>query len=422
VIGTLASRTREQAQAARNREAYMAALHALSGELAVTNDLDAILQAVGRHIAATFCRSVAIFLPKGETLEPRLVTPGFPLTENERAVADWVFRHGHSAGHGTDTLPAAAARYMPLKTAQGIVGVLGVQPPASGPLLNPEQRRLLGAFASQAALAMERVELAEEARRGDIAREIERLHTALLHSISHDLQAPLASITEALTTLADHTPADESVRRALQDAKAQSNRLNHLVGSLLNMNRLEAGTRRLRIEPGNVEDLIGAALAQLGDTAKQRDVRVTAEPDLPLVPMDFALVTQALINVLDNAIRYSPAPSPIEVGARLAGDELQIRVEDRGPGVPPGDVSRIFDKFYRIRHDGSEHGAGLGLAISHMIIYAHGGRIWAANRPEGGAVVTFAVPLRRSQPAEREERLPEWAMPHHRSYSSTARE
>ncbi|HEV2283526.1 MAG TPA: sensor histidine kinase KdpD [bacterium] len=400
VIGTLASRTREQAQAARSREGYMAALHALSGELAATNDLDAILQAVGRHIAATFGRSVAIFLPKGETLEPRLMTPGFPLTENERAVADWVFRHGHSAGYGTDTVPAAAARYMPLKTAQRIVGVLGVQPAASGPRLNPEQRRLLDAFASQAALAIERVELAEEARRGDIARETERLQTALLNSISHDLRTPLASITGALTTLADHPPADEPVRRELlQNAREQAERLNHLVGSLLDMNRLEAGTLRLRTEPGDVEDLIGASIAQLGEAVQHREIRVSVDPKLPLVPMDFALVTQALVNMLDNALRYSPPDAPIEITARLVGNEVQIRVEDRGPGVPPGDVARIFDKFYRIQHDGAGHGAGLGLAISHGIIDAHGGRIWAANRPDGGAIVAFALPVRLPEPS-----------------------
>jgi two-component system, OmpR family, sensor histidine kinase KdpD len=422
VIGTLASRTREQAQAARSREGYMAALHALSGELAATNDIDAVLQAVGRHIGATFGRSVAIFLPKGDTLQPRFESPGFPLSENERAVADWVYRHGHSAGYGTDTVPAAAARYMPLKTSQRVVGVLGVQPSSSGPRLTPEQRRLLDAFTSQAALAIERVELAEEARQGDIARETERLQTALLNSISHDLRTPLASITGALTTLADHPPADEAVRRELlQNAREQAERLNHLVGSLLDMNRLEAGTLRLHLEPGDVEDLIGAAIAQLGEPAQERDIRVAVEPHLPAVPMDFALITQALVNVLDNALRYSPANAPVEVAARLVGNEVQIRVEDRGPGVPPGDITRIFDKFYRVQHDGvGAHGAGLGLAISHGIVEAHGGRIWAANRPDGGAIVAFALPVRPSEavagPERRtdgggEPRTPEWATP-----------
>jgi two-component system, OmpR family, sensor histidine kinase KdpD len=420
VIGTLASRTREQAQAARSREAYMAALHALSGELAATNDIDAVVQAVGRHIGATFGRSVAIFLPKSDTLEIRLATPGFPLSENERAVADWVYRHGHPAGYGTDTVPAAAARYIPFKTSQRIVGVLGVQPASSGPRLTPEQRRLLDAFASQAALALERVELAEEARRGDIARETERLQTALLNSISHDLRTPLASITGALTALADQPPTDDGVRRELlQNAKEQADRLNHLVGSLLDLNRLEAGTLRLRREPADVEDLIGAAIAQLGDAAQHREIRVTIEPHLPAVPMDFALVTQALLNILDNALRYSPPDSPVDVSGRLAGSEVQIRVEDRGPGVPPGDITRIFDKFYRVQHDGvGGHGAGLGLAISHGIIDAHGGRIWAANRPDGGAVVAFALPVRAPEAAasgdrrtDGGDRAPEWATP-----------
>src|SRR5206468_122455 len=188
---------------------------------------------------------------------------------------------------------------------------------------------------------------------------------------------------------------DDSTRRELlENAREEADRLNRLLGNLLDMNRLEAGALKLRLEPGDVEDLVGTALAQLGDLAQNRDVRVDLPAPLPLVPMDFALVTQALVNLLDNAVKYSPADAPIEIHAELAGDEVQIRIGDRGAGIPADDLTRIFDKFYRIQRGDTARGVGLGLAISKGIIEAHGGRIWAENRPAGGAVIVFTLPLR----------------------------
>jgi two-component system sensor histidine kinase KdpD len=396
VVSTLASRTRDQARAARRRESYMAALQALSGELAGTSDLDALLQAVARHIAATFSRSIALFLPSGEGLEPKLATPGFPLDENERAVAHWVLRHGQPAGHSTDTLPAASARYLPLKTSRRVVGVLGVKPSASRAPLSPEQRRLLDAFASQAALAIERAELAEEARRSDVARETERLQAALLDSISHDLRTPLSSITGALSSLADAEAVlgDAQRRELLETAREQAARMNRLVGNLLEMTRLEAGALRLHRAPADVQELVGAVVSQFGDDLRGREVTIDVAPDLPAVSMDIALVTRALANILDNAIKYSPASSPIEIRATLAGPELQVRIADRGIGLPPGEAERIFDKFYRVRRPGDMGGVGLGLSISAGIAALHGGRVWAEQREGGGAAVMLALPAR----------------------------
>lgn len=399
VVSNLASRGREQAHAAQRREMYTAELYALSAELAATSGAEAIVQAIARHVAATFTRGVALFLPVGEELQPKFSTPGFPLDVNEHAVATWVFRHGQPAGYGTDTLPAARARYLPLKTARRVIGVLAVQPPStSDGLLNSDERRLLDAFASQAAIALERAELSEEARRGQVVRETERLQTALLNSISHDLRTPLASITGALSSLVDGTAAmNESTRRELlENAKEEADRLNHLLGNLLDMNRLESGALKLRIEPGDVEDLVGTALTQLGDAAQRRDIRVSVPATLPPVPVDFALVTQALVNLLDNALKYSPPGAPVDVRAQTAGGELELRIEDRGAGIPPEDLKRVFDKFYRIQRRDATRGVGLGLAISKGIIEAHGGRIWAENRPQGGTTVVFTLPLTSS--------------------------
>lgn len=274
--------------------------------------------------------------------------------------------------------------------------MLAVQPSTSdGPSLSSDQRHLLDAFASQAAIALERAELSEEARRGQVLRETERLQTALLNSISHDLRTPLASITGALSSLVDGAAGmDETTsRELLENAKEEADRLNHLLGNLLDMNRLESGALKLRVEPGDVEDLVGAALTQLGDAAQRRNVHVTLASPLPMVPMDFALVTQALVNLLDNAIKYSPPEMPIDIRADVSGDEVQIRIADRGAGIPPRDLKRVFDKFYRIQREDSTRGVGLGLAISKGIIDAHGGRIWAENRPEGGTTVIFTLPL-----------------------------
>jgi two-component system sensor histidine kinase KdpD len=396
VISSFASRAREQAQAAQRREASTSALHGLSRDLAATSGLDRIVQTIARHVATTFTRGVALLLPVDDELQSKFSTPGFPFDANEHAVATWVFRHGQPAGHGTDTLPAARGRYLPLKTAHRIVGVLGIQPSASDSPLSSDQRRLLDAFASQAAIALERAEFAEEARRGQILRETERLQTALLNSISHDVRTPLASITGALTTLVDGTTSvDEFTRRELlENAKEEADRLNRLLGNLLDMNRLEAGALKLRVEPADAEDLIGAALAQLGDAAQHRDVRVRLAAPLPImVPMDFSLVTQALVNIVDNAIKYSPPDAPIDIRARVTGDVVQIRIEDRGTGIPSGDMTRVFDKFYRIQRADMTRGVGLGLAISKGVIEAHGGRIWAENRPEGGTTVVFELPI-----------------------------
>jgi two-component system, OmpR family, sensor histidine kinase KdpD len=412
VISNLASRARDQAQAAQRRETYTAELQGLSGDLAATSGADNIVQTIARHVAATFTRGVALFLPVHDELQPSFSTPGFPIDPNEHAVATWVFRHGQPAGYGTDTLPAARARYLPMKTARRVVGVLAVQPPTSGGPLSSDQRHQLDAFASQAAIALERAELSEEARRGQVLRETERLQTALLDSISHDLRTPLASITGALSSLVDGAAAmDESTsRELLENAKEEADRLNRLLGSLLDMNRLESGALKLRVEPGDVEDLVGAALTQLGDLAQRRNVQVTLAPPLPLVPMDFALVTQALVNLLDNAIKYSPSEMPIDIRADVTGDAVQIRIDDRGAGIPPRDLERVFDKFYRIQRADATRGVGLGLAISKGIIDAHGGRIWAENRPGGGTTVIFTLPLASPVSMQRSNGSGAWAM------------
>ncbi len=403
VISALASRVRGQVRAAHEREASTAALYALSRDLAAASGVPGILEAVARHVASVFGRHVAVFLPAGGRLEVALKSGDFVLNENERAVATWVFEHGEPAGRGTDTLPGASARYMPLKTAQGTRGVLGVRPPDPGdPVLGPEQRHLLEAFASQAALAIERGQLAAEARHVQVLQETERLQTALLNSISHDLRTPLASITGALSSLADDGAGmDEPTRQELLDtAKEGAVRLNRLVGDLLDMTRLEGGALRLRKEPSDVQDLIGAAVRQFGENVGGRPIHVDVAPGLPFVPLDFVLISRVLVNLLDNAVKYSPPGSPIMVHARATGANLEIEVADRGRGIPASDVARLFDRFHRGRRS-ADGGVGLGLAICKGFVEAHGGQIKAESRPGGGLSISFAIPLDDAGSAER---------------------
>ena len=394
VISTLAVQAREQASAARHRETETAELYALSRDLAGAVGTPDIIHLVLRHIEMTFGRQAIVLLPHDGRLASPVETP-IRLEADEDAVADWVYRRGEPAGRSTNTLPAADLRYLPLKTTHGTIGVLGIARPAQpDSFMSPDQLRLMDAFASQAALALDRGNFAEQARQAEVLKATEQLQTALLNSISHDLRTPLVSITGALTSLEeDGGSIDPSTRRELiETAREEAERLNRLVGNLLDMTRLESGAMKLRLEPSDVQDVIGSALAQLETRLGSRQVRVQIREDLPLVPMDFVLISQVLVNLLDNALKYSPADSSIEVRAQVAGGYLEIEVEDHGVGIPAEDLSRVFDKFYRVRRPGSVSGTGLGLSICQGIVQAHRGFIVAENRTGGGTIITVALP------------------------------
>jgi len=395
VISTLAAQAREQATAARQRETQTAALYELSRDLAAALELNTIVKVLGAHIQQGFGGDVAVFLPQADRLELRLKSENFELDENEQAVAMWVFQHSQPAGQGTDTLSGAGAIYLPLRTAQNTVGVLGVCLAEPAGLFTPERQRRLEAFANQAAQAIERVQLAQEAAQAQLLRETEKLQTTLLNSISHDLRTPLASITGALSSLRDDAAfLDEAARTILLNtAWEQAGRLNTLLGNLLEMTRLEAGAMKVRLEPCDVQDLIGVALAQLGDRTEGRAIEVDIPHDLPLVPLDFVLMVQVLVNLLDNAVKYSPPDQPVSLRAYLAGDQLRLEVLDRGPGVAAQEVEQIFNKFYRGSQAKGVGGSGLGLSISKGIVEAHQGCIWAERRSGGGLMVGLVLPL-----------------------------
>ncbi|MBK9782376.1 MAG: sensor histidine kinase KdpD [Anaerolineales bacterium] len=396
VVSSLTARVREQAEAAVQRERQTAALYDLSKDLTSAADLLQVANIIISQIGNAFGRDVAIFLPDNQQLQIFASSPNYQPDENELAVAAWAYQHDQPAGRGTDTLPAASLRCHPLKTSNGIVGVLGVHSKDQTNFLSSEQRLTLAAFANQSALAIERASLSEQASQAELLRATESLQTALLNSISHDLRTPLVSITGALSSLdEDNGTLNESTRRALiENARGEADRLNRLVGNLLNMTRIESGAIKLRLEAEDIQDVVGTALEQLGSRIANRKIQAKIPANFPLVPMDFTLIAQVLVNVLENAIKYSPADSAIEVSAELLDEKIRLKIADHGAGIPSEDLTRIFDKFYRVQRPENVSGTGLGLSISKGIVEVHHGTIYASPREGGGTIITIELPLK----------------------------
>jgi len=393
VISTLTARTREQAEAAIQRETQTSVLYNLGRDLTSATDLHQVSNIIISHIGQVFGREVAILLPENGELRVFATTLGYHPDTNELAIATWAFEHDQPAGLGTDTLSAASLRCQPLKTARGQIGVIGIHPKEPGELFTSEQLQTLNAFTHQAALAVERASLAEQAHQTELLQATEKLQTALLNSISHDLRTPLASITGVLSSLREEslTLNQEARDSLLETAHGEAERLNRLVGNLLNMTRLEAGTISLRREPCDIQDAIGSALEQLGERIAERQIKVNLPPDVSLASLDIALFEQVLVNLLDNAVKYSPTDTLIEINVLQTQNAIQIEICDRGIGIPSEDLERVFDKFYRVQRPESVSGTGLGLAICKGIVEAHGGTIQAVNRSGGGTIITISI-------------------------------
>ncbi|NVN92796.1 MAG: sensor histidine kinase KdpD [Desulfuromonadales bacterium] len=395
VISTLVSQARERAEVMRARELQTASLYYLSRALAASADIGAVLKAVVKHVGEALNARLALLLPEGERLDVMATSDGMAVDIKEQAVADWAFRNRHPAGRGTDTLVSAGLIHLPLQTASNVLGVMAVSLENESDYRSTESRRLLDAFATQAAMAMERVQFSHQAEQAQILQARENLERALLNSISHDLRSPLASITGVLSSLRDEgAHLDESARQELLDtACGEAERLNRFVGNLLDMTRIEAGALRLRREACDVQDLVGCALAVVETRLGDREVQFRMPPIMPLVPMDQVLMTQVLVNILENSIKYSPPGSPLEIVALADKGWLELKLSDHGRGVPEQDLKRVFDKFYRIPIPEGAAGTGLGLSICKGLVEAHGGRIRADNRPGGGLTVIIRLPL-----------------------------
>ena len=412
IVSNLTAATRRQVVTARARAKATAELYAFSRKVAGIGALDDLLWATAFQIASMLNVRTVLLMPvgDGEGLE---VASGYPpedrLDDADMAAARWTWEHNRPAGRGADTLPGGKRLFLPLRTGSGPVGVIGIDRETPGPLLTPDERRLLDALADQAAVAIERISLAKGLDQARVLAETERLRAALLTSISHDLRTPLASIMGAVSSLRSYpekygAAEREELLATLQD---EAERLNRFVSNLLDMTRLESGAIELKLDLIDVAEIIGAALQRAGNVLARHHVEVTVEPELPMLRLDVVLFEQVLFNLLDNAAKYSPPGSRIEVRASRDGELVEIEVVDEGPGIPPADFERIFDKFYRVQaQDRRRAGTGLGLAICRGFVEALGGWIVARNRRDrSGAVLTIRMPVVPEISAEKQSAL-----------------
>ncbi len=401
-IGNLTAWVRAQVKEARARERRTAELYALSRELATTRGTDGLLGATLKHICGQFESTAVALLPDATGKLTVRCGPAseFSLTPRETALAQWAYDFSQLTGRGTAIVPDAEALYVPLPALGETVGALAVKPIDPGRLFSTEQVNLLEALAHQTALAVASDRLTDENQRIRLQEENERIRSSLLSSVSHDLRTPLAAITGSATTLLKEDKSlDASARRdLLENIREEADRLGRLVNNLIEMTRLESGPVELHKELHDLEDVVGSAIARMEDHLGARQIVTALPSDLPMVPMDAMLIEQVLVNIIENAIKYAPGSSPIEIGAEARNGRLTVKVSDRGPGIPPEDLDRLFDKFYRGRLHGAAGGVGLGLAICKAIVDAHGGSIWAANRAGGGAVFQFFLATAPSVP------------------------
>ena len=401
VISGLTQRIRNEAATARERELRTATLYELSRELAGAQDTQTVVQAAAHHIENVFRSQVTVFTPApgGGVLGAYATRGPSEASERELSIAQWVWSNQREAGLGTGTLPGGTTLYVPLLASGGAVGVLGLTPDDAQRFDQLEQRRRVDAFAAQMALAIERATLADETSKARREIEAEQLRNSLLSSVSHDLRTPLAVITGSTSTLLESGPGitDATRQDLLKTVLEEAEHLNRLIRNLLDMTRLESGAVKVRKEWIPLEELVGAALNRVDSRLTGRELHVDLPRSLPLVPCDPVLIEQTLINLLENAAKYSTGP--IDVTAAARGAEVVVAVADRGPGIAPGQELRIFDKFQRAGREGNPEGVGLGLTICRAIVTAHGGRIWAQNRADGGASFQFALPIDGEAPA-----------------------
>lgn len=403
VVGNRTVRMREAAASARERERRTAALFAMSRAFTVEDEPATIARVAERRVAELFgCEAVVLLRAADGGLAPLSGETAGGLAEpRELAVARWVVEHGREAGHGADTLPGSRALFLPLIGAGGTLGALGVALGDLGREPSPSQRQLLETFVAQIALALERVLLREDASRSKLAVETERLRTDLLSSVGHDLRTPLASITGAASALEERGwTLDRKVRdELLATIKSESERLSRLVANLLDLTRLDSGAMVPEKAWVPVEEIAHSALARVEETLAGRRVELELPEQVLLVPVDPVLVEQALVNLLENAVKYGPPGAPIELRVRGAQGAASFEVSDRGPGLPPGEEERVFEKFYRVPDSSRAGGAGLGLTVARAIVRAHGGAITAENRLGGGATFRFEIPIEGVPPA-----------------------
>ena len=398
VVSNVAARVRTQAVSALDRVRTTEPLYAFSRKLASTAKLDDVLWATAYQIALMLKVRVVLLLPDDGIIT---VKAGYPpedeLDKADLAAANWAWGNDRPAGRGSDTLPGTKRLFLPMRTGRGPIGVIGIDDDRSGPLLTPEQRRLLDALVDQGALAIERVQLVEDIDRVQRNVESDRLRAALLTSISHDLKTPLASVLGAASALRDLSGQLSDAERAdlLGTIIDESERLNRFIANLLDMTKLESGAVMPNTMRLDLSEIIGSVLRRAEKILVRHPVTLDVAPNLPMLDLDAVLFEQVLFNLLDNAAKYAPPDTLIVLRAKRDGNFVTLQIIDEGEGITPGDLEHVFDKFYRAKKgDQVRAGTGLGLAISRGFVEAMHGTVQATNRNDrSGAVLTIRLPI-----------------------------
>lgn len=398
VVSNVAARVRTQADTAISRIRTTEQLYAFSRKLAGTGTLDDVLWASAYQTALMLKVRVVLLLPEEGLLT---VKSGYPpedqLDAADLAAANWAWSNDRPAGRGSDTLPGAKRLFLPMRTGRGPIGVIGIDNDRTGPLLTPDQRRLLDALVDQGALAIERVLLVEDMDRVKRTVESERLRSALLTSISHDLKTPLASVLGAASTMRDLAGAlsDAQKRDLLATVIEESERLNRFIANLLDMTKLESGAVVPKTALHDLAEIVGSALRRTNKILARHKVSLELAGDLPMLELDPVLFEQVLFNLLDNAAKYSPPDTTVSISGKREKNQVILQIVDEGDGIPPSEIESVFDKFYRAQKgDHVRPGTGLGLAISRGFVEAMRGTISATNRSDrSGAVLTIRLPI-----------------------------
>ncbi|WP_028347112.1 sensor histidine kinase [Bradyrhizobium murdochi] len=404
LVSNVAARIRSQADTAIGRVRTTELLYAFSRKLAGTATLDDVLWATAYQTALMLKVRVVLLLPEDGALT---VKSGYPpedqLGEADLAAAKWAWDNDRAAGRGSDTLPGAKRLFLPMRTGRGAIGVIGIDDDRTGPLLTPDQRRLLDALVDQGALAIERVLLVEDMDRVKRTMESDRLRGALLTSISHDLKTPLASVLGAASTLRDLGSSlnDAQKNELLATMIDESERLNRFIANLLDMTKLESGAIVPNTARHDVSEIVGSTLRRANKILLHHKVSLELSPNLPMLELDAVLFEQVLFNLLDNAAKYAPAGTTISIRGTRDQASVSLQILDEGSGIPPAEVENVFDKFYRAQKgDHVRAGTGLGLAISRGFVEAMHGTISAANRTDrSGAIITIRLPVPASDSA-----------------------
>jgi two-component system sensor histidine kinase KdpD len=394
ITGQLTAGLRFQARVAGHREERAGSLYEIARDLSGAVQIDQVVRISDESIERTFRASAALLLPNAAGQLAATSARTDTTLAVDIGIAQWAFDKGRPAGFGTDTLPGTEVLYIPLRAPSHARGVLAVKAHNRRLLRIPEQRQLLDTFAALIAIALERVHYVEVAQNAVVRMESERLRNSLLAALSHDLRTPLTvlvGLAESLTLT--KPPLSEEQLESAEAIQDEARRMSTLVSNLLDMARIESGEVRLNLQWQPLEEVVGSALNATRGMLQHHLVEVHLPRDLPLVRIDALLIERVLVNLLENASKYTPPGSTIRLAAEVVADQLSVSVSDNGPGLPIGREEAVFQKFTRGERESATPGVGLGLSICRAIVESHQGKIIASHRPGGGARFTFTLPL-----------------------------